>query len=109
MDFDPLDKDTAIAVARSHISLALQNELRKKAGVPLLPVPAAAQAAGPQARGTGEETTVTRRGLLGLAGAATLRGWAGDSLGAAHDLLYQALECLSEKASTDQVKRPSGF
>ncbi len=52
---------------------------------------------------------MTRRGLLGLAGAATLRGWAGDSLGAAHDLLYQALECLSEKASADQVKRASGF
>ncbi len=52
---------------------------------------------------------MTRRGLLGLAGAATLRGWAGDSLGAAHDLLYQALECLSEKASADQVGRAVRF
>ncbi len=52
---------------------------------------------------------MTRRGLLGLAGAATLRGWAGDSLGAAHDLLYQALECLSEKASTDQVNKAVRF
>jgi hypothetical protein len=38
-----------------------------------------------------------------------LRGWAGDSLGAAHDLLYQALECLSEKASPELVKRAVGF
>jgi tetratricopeptide (TPR) repeat protein len=44
VDFDPLDKDTAIAVARSHISLSLQNELRKKVGAPLLPVPAPAAA-----------------------------------------------------------------
>jgi len=45
VDFDPNDKDTAIAVARGHISLALQNELRKKVGAPLLPVPAPAAAA----------------------------------------------------------------
>ena len=52
---------------------------------------------------------MTRRGLLGLAGAATLRGWTGDSLGAARDLVYQALECLSEKASPEQVKQAIRF
>ena len=49
VDFDPLDKDTAIAMARGHISLALQNELRKKVGAPLLPVPAKAPAPKPAA------------------------------------------------------------
>ena len=47
VDFDVNDKDTAIAVARSHLSLTLQNELRKKAGAPLLPVPAPAAAKPP--------------------------------------------------------------
>jgi hypothetical protein len=36
VQFDPLDKDTAIAIARSKLSVPLQNELRKKVGSPLL-------------------------------------------------------------------------
>ena len=36
VQFDPLDKDTAIAIARSKLSVTLQNELRKKVGSPLL-------------------------------------------------------------------------
>jgi hypothetical protein len=34
--FDPLDKDTAIALARAKLPVTLQNELRKKVGAPLL-------------------------------------------------------------------------
>jgi tetratricopeptide (TPR) repeat protein len=48
VDFDPLDTDTAIAIAKAKLSPALQNELRKKAGAPLLPVPAAAKTPAPK-------------------------------------------------------------
>ncbi len=34
--FDPNDKDTVLAIARAKLPLALQNELRKKVGAPLL-------------------------------------------------------------------------
>ena len=36
VQFDPLDKDTAIAIARARLSLTLQNEMRKRVGAPLL-------------------------------------------------------------------------
>lgn len=36
VQFNPLDKDTAIAIARAKLPLTLQNELRKKVGAPLL-------------------------------------------------------------------------
>jgi hypothetical protein len=36
VQFDALDKDTAIAIARARLPLTLQNELRKKVGAPLL-------------------------------------------------------------------------
>jgi hypothetical protein len=37
VQFDPYDKDTAIAVARSKLPVNLQNEMRKKVGAPLVP------------------------------------------------------------------------
>jgi hypothetical protein len=36
VQFDALDKDTAIAIARAKLPLSLQNELRKKVGAALL-------------------------------------------------------------------------
>jgi len=36
VQFDPLDKDTAIAVAKAQLPVALQNEMRAKVGAPLL-------------------------------------------------------------------------
>ncbi len=52
---------------------------------------------------------MNRRGFLGLlTAAAGLRGQDGDTAGAAHDLLYQALERLSEKATEAQVQRAIG-
>ncbi|HEV2199410.1 MAG TPA: hypothetical protein VGR73_06295 [Bryobacteraceae bacterium] len=36
MQFDPLDKDTAIAIARAKLPISLQNEMRAKVGAPLL-------------------------------------------------------------------------
>ncbi len=36
VQFDPLDKDTAIAIARARLPLTLQNEMRKKTGASLL-------------------------------------------------------------------------
>ena len=36
VQFDALDKDTAIAIARARLPLTLQNELRKKVGAALL-------------------------------------------------------------------------
>jgi hypothetical protein len=41
VQFDPLDKDTAIAIAKAHLPVTLQNEMRKKVGAPLLAAPAA--------------------------------------------------------------------
>ena len=36
VDFDPLDKDTVVAIARAKLSVRIQNALRKKVGAPLL-------------------------------------------------------------------------
>jgi len=36
MQFDPLDKDTAIAVARAGLPVSIQNEMRAKVGAPML-------------------------------------------------------------------------
>jgi hypothetical protein len=36
VQFDPLDKDTAIAIARARLPISLQNEMRAKVGAPLL-------------------------------------------------------------------------
>jgi hypothetical protein len=36
VQFDALDKDTAIAIAKARLPLTLQNELRKKVGAALL-------------------------------------------------------------------------
>jgi hypothetical protein len=36
VQFDPFDKDTAIAVAKARLPVELQNEMRKKVGAPLL-------------------------------------------------------------------------
>jgi hypothetical protein len=47
VEFDAFDPETAIAVAKAGLSPRLQNELRKKVGAPLIPVPAAGAAAKP--------------------------------------------------------------
>ena len=52
VDFDPFDPDTTIAIAKAKLSLTLQNELRKKVGAPLLPVPAPAAAKPPAPKPT---------------------------------------------------------
>jgi hypothetical protein len=36
IQFDPVDKDTAIAIARARLPVSLQNEMRRKVGAPLL-------------------------------------------------------------------------
>jgi hypothetical protein len=42
VEFDPLDKDTVMAIARAKLSVRIQNALRQKVGAPLLNQPAAA-------------------------------------------------------------------
>jgi hypothetical protein len=36
VQFDPLDKDTAISIARAKLPISLQNEMRAKVGAPAL-------------------------------------------------------------------------
>lgn len=40
VEFNPLDKDTAIKMAKAKLPISIQNELRKKVGAAPLPVPA---------------------------------------------------------------------
>ena len=50
--FNPRDKDTALAIARAKLPVTLQNELRKKAGAPLIGASAPAAPAAPAAKAT---------------------------------------------------------
>ncbi len=43
MQFDPLDKNTAIAVAKARLPVSIQNEMRAKVGAPLLAPPSGAK------------------------------------------------------------------
>jgi hypothetical protein len=53
---------------------------------------------------------MTRRELLALAAfAANARGQGGDTIGAARDLVYQALELLSENSTPEQMNRAIHF
>lgn len=53
---------------------------------------------------------ITRRALLALGGAASLRAQnSNDRTGAAYDLLYQALEMLSAHASPTEINRAIGY